>query len=127
MKEEKLPSLKSRGMALVKPRMTIVVLDAIGNGRLHAIEEEQAAEEDKRDGEGGSEKKQAGSVAVARDCPSEAVNDAGHGIEAIKPAPTLGHKTESRKSKSMGRAQRNRRQDKGAHQKEAWRGGRRTE
>ncbi len=92
MKEEKLPSLKTRGMALVKPRVTIVVLDAIGNGRLHAIEEEQAAEEDKRDGEGGSEKKQAGSVAVARDCPSEAVNDAGHGIEAIKPAPTLGHK-----------------------------------
>ena len=92
MKEEKLPSLKTRGMALVKPRVTIVVLDAIGNGRLHAIEEEQAAEKDQRDSRRGSEKKQAWGMAAASDGPAEPVNDAGHGVEAIKPAPTLGHK-----------------------------------
>src|SRR5215469_14745234 len=50
-------------------------LDAIGNGCLHAVEEEQPAEEDERDDEGGSEKKQVRSVPTTSDGPAEAVND----------------------------------------------------
>src|SRR5215472_1814495 len=65
-------------------------LDAIGNGRLHAIEEEDAAEEDEGDREGGSEKKQVRSVPATSDGPAEAVNDAGHGVETVKPAPASG-------------------------------------
>src|SRR5215472_6030328 len=65
-------------------------LDLVGNRCLHTIEEEQPAEEDKRHGEGGSEKKQVRSVAAARDGPAEAVNDTGHGVKAVKPAPASG-------------------------------------
>src|SRR5712692_7256285 len=65
-------------------------LDTVGNGGLHAIEIEKAAEEDQGNGGGGSEKKQAGSVAAAGDGPAETVNDAGHGIEAVEPAPARG-------------------------------------
>jgi len=62
-------------------------LDAVGNGGLHAIEEEEAAEEDESDDGGGSEKEEAGGLATASDGPAETVNDAGHGVEAVKPAP----------------------------------------
>src|SRR5258708_64880 len=62
-------------------------LDAVGNGGLHTIEEEEAAEDDEGDGGAGSEKEQAGGLAAAGDGPPEAVNDAGHGIEAVEPAP----------------------------------------
>src|SRR5260370_18734455 len=62
-------------------------LDAVGNGGLHTIEEEEAAEDDEGDGGAGSEKEQAGGLAAAGDGPTEAVNDAGHGIEAVEPAP----------------------------------------
>src|ERR1700745_3789512 len=65
-------------------------LDPVGNGGLHAVKEEQAAGEDERDGKGGSEKKQARSVAAAGDGPAEAVDDAGHGVEAVEPAPVHG-------------------------------------
>src|SRR5258708_38318446 len=59
----------------------------VGNGGLHAIEEEEAAEDDEGDDGAGSEKEQAGGLAAAGDGPAEAVNDAGHGIEAVEPAP----------------------------------------
>src|SRR5207245_2672410 len=65
-------------------------LNTVGNGGLHAIEIEKAAKEDQGDGGGGSEKKQAGSVAAAGDGPAETVNDAGHGVEAVEPAPARG-------------------------------------
>src|SRR6266404_3359932 len=66
-------------------------LDPVGNGGLHAIEEEEAAEEDERDGAGGSQEEQAGSLAAAGDGPAKTVNDAGHGIEAVEPAPARGN------------------------------------
>src|SRR6266571_3737085 len=65
-------------------------LDTIGNGGLHAIEVEKAAEEDQGDGKGGNEKKDARSVAAAGDSPAETINDAGHGVEAVEPAPARG-------------------------------------
>src|ERR1700737_3735219 len=66
-------------------------LDAIGNGGLHAIEEKEAAEEDEGDDGAGSEKEQAGGLAAAGDGPAEAVNDSGHGVEAVEPAPARGN------------------------------------
>src|SRR6266436_3774762 len=66
-------------------------LDAIGNGGLHAIEEKQAAKDNEGDGKGGGEKRQAGSLAAAGDGPAETVNDTGHGVEAVEPAPALRH------------------------------------
>src|SRR5215467_9996673 len=71
--------------------MNIVLLHAVGNGALHAIEEEQAAEENEHDGEGGSEKKQVRRMAVARDGPAETINHASHGVKAVKPAPARWH------------------------------------
>src|SRR5690242_13734242 len=68
------------------------VLDLVGNGGLHAVEEEKAAEKNENYGQGRSEQKQAGSLAAAGDGPAEAVNDAGHGIKAIEPAPARGDK-----------------------------------
>ena len=67
--------------------MGALELDAIGNGGLHPIEEEEAAKEHHGDGGGGNEKKEAGSLAASGDGPAEAVNDARHGVEAVKPAP----------------------------------------
>ena len=61
--------------------------DSVGNGGLHAIEEEEAAEDDESDDGGRSEKDEAGSVAAAGDGPAETINDAGHGVEAVEPAP----------------------------------------
>src|SRR5437879_13827197 len=66
-------------------------LDPVGNGGLHAIEEEEAAEEDERDGTGGSQEEQAGSLAAAGDGPAKTVNDAGHRVEAVEPAPARGN------------------------------------
>jgi len=65
--------------------------DPVGNGGLHAIEEKQPAEKDESDSEGGSEKNEAGRLAVSGDGPAEAVNDASHGIETVKPAPAFGN------------------------------------
>src|SRR5258708_37272335 len=65
-------------------------LDAVGNGGLHTIEEEEAAEDDEGDGGAGSEKEQARGLAAAGEGPAEAVNDAGHGGETAEPAPTRG-------------------------------------
>src|SRR6267143_6580109 len=59
----------------------------IRNGALHAIEEEESAEDDERDDGAGSEKEQAGSLAPPRDRPPETVNDPRHGIEPVQPAP----------------------------------------
>jgi hypothetical protein len=70
-------------------RRTDAELDAVGNGGLHAIEEEEAAEEDESDDGAGSEKKKAGGLAAAGDGPAKTVNDAGHGVEAVEPAPLL--------------------------------------
>ncbi len=67
-------------------------LDAVGNGGLHAIEEKEAAEEDESDDGGGSQKDEAGRLAAAGDGPAETVNDAGHGVEAVKPAPAQRNK-----------------------------------
>src|SRR5882672_859573 len=64
-------------------------LDTIGNGALHALEEDEAAEKDDEDGGGRDEKTRRGGVAMAGESPAKAVNDACHGIEAIEPAPTL--------------------------------------
>src|SRR6266513_1920478 len=66
---------------------TVARLNAVGNGGLHAIEEEEAAEDDECDDGAGSEQEQAGGVAAAGDGPAETVNDAGHGVEAVEPAP----------------------------------------
>ena len=63
--------------------------DTVGNGGFHAIEEEDAAENDGGYGSGGSGEKRAGRLAVSRDGPAEAVDNAGHGIEAVEPAPSL--------------------------------------
>ncbi len=56
------------------------------------MEEDEAAEEDDEDGGAGNEKAGSGSVAMAGEGPAETVNDAGHGIEAVEPAPTRRHK-----------------------------------
>src|SRR5216683_1442385 len=66
--------------------------DSVGNGGLHAIEKEEAAEEDESDDGGGSEKDEAGRLAAAGDGPAETVNDAGHGVEAVEPAPAQRNK-----------------------------------
>src|SRR6266850_7061924 len=66
------------------------VLHTIRHCALHSIKEEEPAEKDERDGGSGSEKEEAGSVAAAGDGPAETVNDAGHGIEAVEPAPAVG-------------------------------------
>src|SRR5712692_10789553 len=62
-------------------------LNAIGNGRLHAIEEKEAAKNDQRHHGAGSEEEQARGLASAGDGPAETVNDPGHGAEAVEPAP----------------------------------------
>src|SRR5437879_13405356 len=67
------------------------MLGAGGKGALQSNEEKKPGQEKERDGEGGSEKKQVWRVAAARDGPAEAVNDAGHRVKAVKPAPTRGH------------------------------------
>jgi hypothetical protein len=66
-------------------------LDPVGNGGLHAIEEEKAAEKDKSDDGGRNDKNEAGRLAVAGDGPAKAVNYSGHGIEAVEPAPAHGN------------------------------------
>src|SRR2546422_6853277 len=80
-----------QGEALPRTVATEAVLDSVGNGGLHAIEEEEAAEDDEGDGESGSEKEKAGRLAAAGDGPAKTVNDAGHGIEAVEPAPARGN------------------------------------
>src|SRR6266851_2778183 len=67
-------------------------LDTVGNGGLHAIEEKEAAEEDESDDGGRSQKDEAGRLAAAGNGPAETVNDAGHGVEAVKPAPARRNK-----------------------------------
>src|SRR5438128_421922 len=64
-------------------------LDAIGNGTLHALEEDEAAEEDDEDGGARDEEGCRGCVAMSGESPAKTVNNARHGIEAIEPAPTL--------------------------------------
>src|SRR5260221_4338770 len=64
-------------------------LNAIGNGALHALEEDEAAEEGDEDCGAGNEEAGGGSVSVAGKRPAKTVNDAVHGIEAVEPAPTL--------------------------------------
>src|SRR5207248_7624159 len=71
------------------------IVDAVSNGGLHAIEEENGAEKNEDYGGGGSEQQQAGGMSAAGDGPAEAVNDAGHGIEAVEPAPARGHEGRS--------------------------------
>src|SRR2546421_2720005 len=63
--------------------------NSVGNGGLHPIEEKEPAEDDEREGGGRNEKDEVGRLAVAGDGPSEAVNDAGHGVETVQPAPML--------------------------------------
>jgi len=58
-------------------------LDAVGNGALHALEEEEAAEEDDQDGDGAGGELGSRGLAVAGERPAETVNDASHGIEAV--------------------------------------------
>src|SRR5271163_5212184 len=67
----------------------VAELDAVGNGALHALEEEQAAEKDDEDGDGTGGKLRAGRLAVAGEGPAETVDHAGHGIQAVEPAITL--------------------------------------
>jgi len=82
------PPFESKGGA---PKRRDRESDAVGNGGLHAIEEEEAAEEEDDDGGGRSCEKRAGRNAMAGQSPAEAVDDAGHGIEAVEPAPALGY------------------------------------
>src|SRR5215472_2971852 len=62
-------------------------LNTVGNSGLHAIEENKAAKKNQDHSERGDEEQQAGSMAAAGDGPPEAVNDARHRIEAVKPTP----------------------------------------
>jgi len=62
-------------------------LNSVGNGGLHTIEEEETAEDDDSDDGRGSQKENAGRLAATGDGPPEPVNDAGHGVEAVEPAP----------------------------------------
>lgn len=78
------PPLETKGGAPKTDR-----LDAVGNGALHLVEEEQAAREDDQDGENAGGELRAGGLRVAGEGPAETVNDAGHGIEAVEPAETL--------------------------------------
>src|SRR6266404_4606608 len=66
-------------------------LDPISHRALHPVEEKQPAEQDERDSSGGSQEKQAGSLAAAGDGPAKTVNDAGHRVEAVEPAPARGN------------------------------------
>src|ERR1700676_81456 len=65
--------------------------DTVGNGGLHAIEEEEAAEKDEEDSGGGSDEQRSGRSAVTGESPAETIDDAGHGIEAVEPAPADGY------------------------------------
>jgi len=65
-------------------------LNSVGNGALHAIEEEEAAEQDEHDHRSGNQKRVARSVASTSNGPAESVNDTSHGIEAVKPTPARG-------------------------------------
>src|SRR5229473_1442253 len=85
---------KPRRYSLLRPSAWMTVLfivkrssHPVGNGGLHAIEEEKAAEDDEGDDGAGSEEEQAWGVAAAGDGPAETVNDAGHGVQSIEPAP----------------------------------------
>ena len=71
----------------------MTALDAVGNLRLHAVEEEEAGDEDDGDGGSRSGEREPGRLAVSGDGPAEAVDDAGHGIESIKPAPANGNES----------------------------------
>src|SRR6267143_5959544 len=89
---------KPRRYSLLRPSAWMTVLfivkrssHPVGNGGLHAIEEEEAPEEDEGDDGAGSEKEEARGVAAACDGPAETVNDAGHGVEAVEPAPARGN------------------------------------
>src|SRR6266436_9908045 len=68
-------------------RFSAPELDPVGNGGLHAVEKNEAAEDDESDGKSGNEHEQPGSAASAGESPTEAVNHAHHGIEAVQPAP----------------------------------------
>ncbi len=63
-------------------------LDAVGNGALHALEEEQTAKEDEQDGSGAGEELRAGGLAVAGEGPAEAFDYSGHRVEAVEPTVT---------------------------------------
>src|SRR5713101_3581978 len=67
-------------------------LNAIGNGGLHAIEEKEAAEDYQGDDCGRRQQKQARCLPAAGDGPAETVNDPGHGVEAVEPAPARRNK-----------------------------------
>src|SRR5262249_24197132 len=65
-------------------------LDAVGNGSLHAVEEEEAAEKDNGDSGSGGGEERSGGLAVASERSAETVDDAGHGVQAVEAAPALG-------------------------------------
>src|SRR5882724_8337860 len=75
----------------LQPLSADLLSHPISHRALHPIKEEEPAEQDERDSSGGSQEKQAGSVAAAGDGPAKTVNDAGHGIEAVEPAPARGN------------------------------------
>src|SRR5271165_1914071 len=81
------PPLHTKGGAPRKPN-TKKGLDAVGNGALHALEEEQAAEKDDEDGGGAGEELRPGRLAMAGERPAKAFDYAGHGVEAVEPAVT---------------------------------------
>src|SRR5271156_7008676 len=64
-------------------------LDAVGNGALHALEEEQAAEKDDQDGDGAGGELRARGLAIAGEGPAEDVDNGGHGIGAVAAAQSL--------------------------------------
>src|SRR5882724_9806416 len=66
-------------------------LNPVRNSALHALKKNQSAEEDEDDGDTGDEKAERRSLAVAGERPTKTVNDAGHGIEAVQPAPARGN------------------------------------
>src|SRR2546425_3404192 len=66
-------------------------LHHVGKRALHSLEvPEPAREDDERDRRRHDEQG-AGWLAVTEERPSEALDDAGHGIEAVERAPALGH------------------------------------
>ena len=57
---------RARHAAPLQRQRTKAELDAVGNGALHALKEEEAAEEDDHDCGSGGEHQRAGGDAVAR-------------------------------------------------------------
>src|SRR5271169_3295163 len=81
----------ARHAAPVQRQRAQAELDAVSNGALHALKENEAAEEKDHDHGGGDEHHRPGRLATTGERPAESVNHAGHRVETIEPTPALRH------------------------------------